>query len=1151
MTLSNYSYLDFTVMPFLRKKVISADAAILFNSGLEKVLWANATGADLFGGNGIFSLLDIDLSENHPLVKQLKNASRQLESDEPIVRGFRISRGLTSDQIQGEMSQHTLPNGEQVILAVFKQTGKTQRLREYELALKAVNALDGFADASAIVDDYGLVLASSKGFDTLEIDPETLESLISIVAREEDRLVKRKVKTASGRLAAAGLGRIRDVPGRFLIVVADADDLQETSIIPDNQDIQSALIPQDDETFQDGPFEDEGSISVEFLETDQDADDLFDRDDEPDAYPDINKVEVHTDTPLESADLFANEKNTKDSLTGGQVQKGSLLDRWYFTKEEDEITNSPKPTIVDNLEPSTKASESTFENDSHDDYVNDHDDDQNTDHELKEIPVAAEKRPLQEGPKRFAFVIDHDHIVQSVSGELVQAVGVFSGDITGKSWKTISTNRRFDENGVIQKLLEKADTWSGKSVLWPVDGADMVIPVDLAALPVYDRERNFDGFRGFGIIRVEDAIVDPRAIGLNFTNQSDQELPGADIFDTAAMDLPINSQQPLDEMTDDTWPERNSIWRTDLEREDATVPDTTADLETEAVSAADNIFHLPKRTKINPDLTEAAATSEETSRLSGKEKQAFSEISRSLSSDFEGDPSLGTSDLTQSINVETTADSSGQNFQDVAGESNSILETLPVPLVIYRSAKTLFANDAFLELAGYASLEDLDQAGGIDAIFSRDGNDVGASVRQIELKRKDGSTFHAQTKLTTVVWKGEKSLCLSFDNAAGINAQSLGEEKSVLDMARVSELENILETAADGILVLDENGKIESLNASGEALFGRLQSDVAGTSFGKLFATESRQSLEAYIRDINTPGVSGILNQGLEVIGLEANGGLIPLFATIGRVGQSNRYCAVLRDLTEWKRNEEELVKAKHNAETASEQKSEFLSRMSHEIREPLNAIIGFSDVMIEERFGRIENERYREYLKDINRSGIHVLDLVNDLLDISKIEAGKLELSYEAVDLNQLAAETIALLQPQANNKRILIRTSLSRAVPKVVADARSIRQIILNLVSNAINHSPQNSQVIVSTTYEENSEVGLRIRDTGKGMNKDQLARALEPFSQVGDDRQHIGGTGLGLPLTKALVEANRAYFELESTPGEGTIAHIQFPSQRVLAD
>ena len=230
---------------------------------------------------------------------------------------------------------------------------------------------------------------------------------------------------------------------------------------------------------------------------------------------------------------------------------------------------------------------------------------------------------------------------------------------------------------------------------------------------------------------------------------------------------------------------------------------------------------------------------------------------------------------------------------------------------------------------------------------------------------------------------------------------------------------------------------------------------------------------------------------------------------------------------------------------------------------------------MLEERFGPVGNERYRDYLRDINRSGGHVLDLVNDLLNISKIESGKLELEFEAVDLNRLVSETVSLLQPQANRRRIITRTSLSQAVPKVVADARSIRQVILNLVGNAINHSPENTQVIVSTALEENGEVALRVRDNGDGMSPAQVKQVLQagkPFdleTVTRDDqaREAHGKTasrdvmepgssaftqhGLGLPLTKALVEANRAYFELESTQGEGTVVHVLFPSQRVLAD
>jgi PAS domain S-box-containing protein len=402
-----------------------------------------------------------------------------------------------------------------------------------------------------------------------------------------------------------------------------------------------------------------------------------------------------------------------------------------------------------------------------------------------------------------------------------------------------------------------------------------------------------------------------------------------------------------------------------------------------------------------------------------------------------------------------------------------------------------------------------------------------------------------------VPWEGGKALLLTFrTHPAEMPAGKV--EKAAIDLARVAELQNILDTAADGVIVADAGGRIESINAAGEALFGIDFDPANERNLTDLFAFESHKTIDDYMAELSQPGLPGLIADGREAIGREAKGGLIPLFVTMGRMGESGKYCVVLRDMTHWKKVEEDLVKARRAAELASEQKSEFLARVSHEIRTPLNAIIGFSDVMIEERFGPVGNERYREYLRDINRSGAHVLDLVNDLLDISKIEAGKMEMSFEAVELNQIAAETVALLQPQANRDRIIIRTSLSRAVPKVVADARSMRQIILNLVSNAIKFTPENGQVIVSTVYEGDGEVALRVRDTGRGMSAEDIERAMKPFQQVGSIAERRGrGTGLGLPLTKAMVEANRAYFELESKPGEGTIAHVHFPSQRVLAD
>jgi signal transduction histidine kinase len=300
-------------------------------------------------------------------------------------------------------------------------------------------------------------------------------------------------------------------------------------------------------------------------------------------------------------------------------------------------------------------------------------------------------------------------------------------------------------------------------------------------------------------------------------------------------------------------------------------------------------------------------------------------------------------------------------------------------------------------------------------------------------------------------------------------------------------------------------------------------------------------------------GHAATLPDGREVAGRRRDGGLIPLFMPMGRIaGSDNRHCLIFRDITLWRKTERELLKAKVQAENASAAKSDFLAKVSHEIRTPLNAIIGFSDVMMNERFGPIGNERYRQYLKDIHASGGHLISLLNDLLDLSKIEAGKLELNFANVDLNELTHESVALMQPEASRERIIIRTSLSHDLPTVTADPRSVRQIVLNLLSNSIKFTGAGGQVIVSTARSDDGDVVLRVRDTGVGMSERDLAVALEPFRQLATSaRWGSGGTGLGLPLTKALAEANRARFRIRSAIDDGTLVEIAFSGTRLAAE
>ncbi|MBK1699195.1 sensor histidine kinase [Rhodovibrio salinarum] len=259
-----------------------------------------------------------------------------------------------------------------------------------------------------------------------------------------------------------------------------------------------------------------------------------------------------------------------------------------------------------------------------------------------------------------------------------------------------------------------------------------------------------------------------------------------------------------------------------------------------------------------------------------------------------------------------------------------------------------------------------------------------------------------------------------------------------------------------------------------------------------------------------------------------------------------NKNTAFEAEIAQRQEVERQLVAERDRAEVANQTKSQFLALMSHELRTPLNAIMGFSEMIKTEAFGPLGQARYREYAHDIHASGEHLLQLITEILDLSKIEAGKMELREEQVVLNEVSQETQRLFHDKAAEHTLTFATETTEAVT-ITADRLALKQMLINLISNALKFTPLGGRIDVSTDVADDGNLEIAVTDTGPGMDQTELEQAVRAFGQTSAGRK-AGGTGLGLTLTAALAHLHGGRLDIDSEPGHGTTITIVLPGARI---
>ncbi|MFO1188094.1 MAG: PAS domain S-box protein [Alphaproteobacteria bacterium] len=478
----------------------------------------------------------------------------------------------------------------------------------------------------------------------------------------------------------------------------------------------------------------------------------------------------------------------------------------------------------------------------------------------------------------------------------------------------------------------------------------------------------------------------------------------------------------------------------------------------------------------------------------------------------------------------------------------AILDTLPLAVVIThpvkgtvidanRAAGRLFDMDPRTAI-GHPTADFYVDPADRDRLIAKIRKDGFLRSEEVRYHTPSGREFWGLVSSQVVLFRGDPLLVSSFNDIT---------ERMQMEQALRSSEERyraLTESAADGIITIDSTGRITSWNRSAEIIFGWPASDMVDSKLDRIMPERLRSGHNSGLARLAAGGQPRLLGHAIELTGLRRDGNEFPIEVVLSTflTGESRHYSGIVRDITDRKRAEEELRHAKELAEASTRAKSQFLASMSHELRTPMNAIIGFTRIVMR-RSRDILPAKQTENLEKILKSSEQLLALINAILDLSKIESGRIDVNCVSVSVPALIESCVATVEPLLPADRVQLMTDFGRHLPAVYTDEGKLRQIVMNLLSNAVKFTP-NGRIVVMAR-ETAGVLEVSVADTGIGIPADQIETIFEEFRQVdGTAGRPSSGTGLGLTISRRLARILGGDIRVESTYGAGSTFTLALP-------